>query len=168
MRTFSVRRNISISPRRNRVRSIDSLSSDFDRMDFESCRSCGDEERPRSIQRRSPPLRRRRYSVSQTNRQARRQANRQAGRQSGRQANRQAGRHSRYRQAGRPLGMRREGRRCYDCNERGTKIYCGSKCYLPDASYTRFGTPFECMMKGIGVGKGQERRRRMHVDEEQE
>ena len=160
MRTFSVRRNISISPRRNRVRSIDSLSSDFDRMDFESCRSCGDEERPlrtRSVQRTSPPLRRRRHSGRMIS---------QAGRQAGRHVSRQAGRHSRYRQAGRTLGMRREGRRCYDCNERGTKIYCGSKCYLPDASYTRFGTPFECMMKGIGVGKGQERRRRMQVDEE--
>ena len=39
------------------------------------------------------------------------------------------------------------------CNTRRDKIYCGSKCYLPDDSYTRFGTSFECMMKGIQVGK---------------
>ena len=48
---------------------------------------------------------------------------------------------------------RSRGRKCYNCNERGTKIYCGSKCYLPNDSYTRFGTPFECLQKGIYVGK---------------
>jgi hypothetical protein len=45
--------------------------------------------------------------------------------------------------------------RLVPCNNRNDKLYCGSKCYLPDSSYTRFGTPHECLMKGIGVGKRQ-------------
>ena len=43
------------------------------------------------------------------------------------------------------------------CNTRRDKIYCGSKCYLPDDSYTRFGSPWECMQKGMMVGKLQSR-----------
>ena len=62
-----------------------------------------------------------------------------------------------------PLAMQQRNRgqsqRCFTCNTREDKIYCGSKCYLPDPSYTRFGTPFECIQKGIMVGKLQERSR---------
>jgi hypothetical protein len=47
-----------------------------------------------------------------------------------------------------------EGKRCIECDEPGTKIYCGRKCKLPDG-YTRFGTPWECIQKGIYVGKMQ-------------
>lgn len=42
------------------------------------------------------------------------------------------------------------------CNTKADRIYCGNKCNLPDKSYTRFGTPFECMMKGILIGKLQQ------------
>ncbi len=32
------------------------------------------------------------------------------------------------------------------------KIYCGDRNELPDFSYDRFGTPKECLSKGVGVG----------------
>jgi hypothetical protein len=32
------------------------------------------------------------------------------------------------------------------------KTYCGTKQLLPD-TYTRFGTSYECLRKGVGVGK---------------
>jgi hypothetical protein len=51
-------------------------------------------------------------------------------------------------------GYREDGKRCIECDEPGTKIYCGRKCKLPDG-YTRFGTPWECIQKGIYVGKMQ-------------
>ena len=52
--------------------------------------------------------------------------------------------------------------RLVPCNNRNDKIYCGSKCYLPDASYTRFGTPHECLLKGIGVGKSKQQQPRVN------
>ena len=45
------------------------------------------------------------------------------------------------------------------CNAKDDKIYCGSKCYLPNNTYARFGTPFECMLKGMGIGMYRERER---------
>ncbi len=50
-------------------------------------------------------------------------------------------------------------KRCFECNDKNDKIYCGNKCYLPDTTYTRFGTPMECIQKGIYVGKLKERQR---------
>ena len=47
------------------------------------------------------------------------------------------------------------------CNGKDDKIYCGSKCYLPNNTYARFGTPFECMLKGMGIGMYRERERRI-------
>ena len=41
---------------------------------------------------------------------------------------------------------------CHDCEDESTKIYCGRKCKLPQG-YTRHGTAFECLQKGIAVGK---------------
>ena len=32
------------------------------------------------------------------------------------------------------------------------KAYCGTQQILPD-TYTRFGTSYECLRKGVGVGK---------------
>lgn len=58
-----------------------------------------------------------------------------------------------------PRVQRGQSTRCFTCNTRDDKIYCGNKCYLPDASYTRFGTPFECMQKGMMVGKKMQVRR---------
>lgn len=56
-----------------------------------------------------------------------------------------------HKKADRKGGM---GKRCIECDEPGTRIYCGRKCQLPDG-YTRFGTPWECIQKGIYVGKMQ-------------
>ncbi len=41
---------------------------------------------------------------------------------------------------------------CNECEDESYKIYCGRKCKLPQG-YTRHGTSYECLQKGIYVGK---------------
>jgi hypothetical protein len=68
--------------------------------------------------------------------------------------------YNRLRKIEQALKVRNENNtRPVKCNANNEKIYCGSKCNLP-TNYTRFGTPYECLVKGIGVGIGQEQQKK--------